>query len=130
VAPGSGPRAWAGRSKLEKMRNYYFVRSATTCAERVASVLALRSAALLAILALAAACGGADRSIDKTSGAYQGAFQVCTNTPLKQHALELSVAAKPEAVADAVAVAIAGTHTGREYENGRQGCLDAYSAKG
>jgi hypothetical protein len=88
------------------------------------------TAVLLAVLALAPACGGSDRSIDKSSGSYQGAFQVCTNTPLKQHALELSVAAKPDAVADAVAFAIAGTRTGVEYENGRQGCLDAYGAGG
>jgi len=93
----------------------------TACRRAVAGVL---------LPVLVVGCGDAPKTVDTTSGAYQGAFQVCTNTPVKQHALELGVAADPEAVADAVAFAIAGKRSGRDYENGKQGCLDAYHGKG
>jgi hypothetical protein len=73
-----------------------------------------------------AGCGG-DSGVDTNSDAYQGGFDVCHNTPVDQHALELGVEAEPEAIADAIGFAVAGQRTGSDYEDAKQGCLDAYA---
>jgi hypothetical protein len=99
---------------------------------RIATQLrkAIRCVAVGALFSvLSVGCGGGPGAVDTTSGAYQGAFQVCTNTPVKQHALELGVKADPDVVADAVAFAIAGERSGSDYKNGKQGCIDAYRAE-
>jgi len=80
----------------------------------------------LAFVLLVAGCGR-DAGVDTSSGAYQGAFDVCNNTPVKQHSLELGVEATPDAIADAVGLAVAGQRSSNEYEDAKQGCLDAYS---
>ena len=89
---------------------------------------------LLYIVIAVAGCGGSSDggapetvTADTNSGAYQGGLDVCSKTPVEQHALELDVEPTPEAIADAIGFAIAGKRSGADYENGRQGCLYAYA---
>jgi len=74
-------------------------------------------------------CGGGGGGVDKSSGAYQGAFDSCSAVPLKQLAAESGVEMTPEAVADYIGKSIAGPGGPRaDYEAGRQGCLDGLAS--
>jgi len=87
---------------------------------------------------LAAGCGGGGggtagsgettTAVDKKSYAYEGGFQLCSTGTVEELALEYGVEPKPDLIAKATAEAIAGGSGEKDFEAGRQGCLDALQA--
>jgi hypothetical protein len=106
----------------------------------------LRQLALPAVAAaalLAAGCGGGGgggaggstgsgetTAVDKNSYAYEGGFQLCSTGTIEELALEYGVEPKPDLIAKATAEAIAGGSGEKDFEAGRQGCLDAFAKGG
>lgn len=81
--------------------------------------------ALVAALLVAGCGGGGGGGGDggEESDAYKAGAEVCA-PGVKEIAAQYAVAAKPEAVADAVAEALSGG-VPQHYDAARQGCLDA-----
>jgi hypothetical protein len=62
--------------------------------------------ALCVVVASLVGRGGGGGGVDKSSGAYQGAFDSYSAVPLKQLAAEYGVETTPEAVADYIGKSI------------------------